>query len=248
MLIEKLDRIEKSLQTEVRNAIRHLEPIKLDREVFFEILLQREWLSYFFTGVYDIILNRLSQHATSTRATIRQIIREEYPDLRWPPTGELPSHREDLVSDLLSMGMTEDRHRKSWFTSETKTAADESIDAIHYCLNTDFPDVSLIAYLRFWGEVLTAVEYKELWPRIRLLLGPRESKFYLPHIGHDEQQTLLAKIEDNVDSTTHADELGKFLARLVDSAPTKSRAVDCAEAACRKASDLKINFYRQFRS
>ncbi len=246
MLINRLDQTENVLQLEVCEAIQKLEPLELDRATFYEILLQREWVSYCFTPVYDIIQNRLSPLSITIKPTIRQIIQEEYPDSGWPPTGEVPSHREDLVTDLISMGVTEDQHRNSWFSAQTKVVMDESVESVRICLDTEFPDVALIAFLRFWGEVLTAVEYKQLKPRILMLLGSRPSRFYLPHIKHDEQINSLAGAEANTDSTTHADELGKHLARLISNSSSKSRAISCAEDSCKKAALLKVTFYAQF--
>ena len=73
---------------------------QIGQAAFLEILLQRRFLSLMFPVMYDVGIDGLTD-PTAIRV-VREILREEYPD----PSGQTPSHREDLVADLVTLGAT----------------------------------------------------------------------------------------------------------------------------------------------
>ncbi len=74
--------------------------------IFFRsILLERRWISYHFTPIYNIGLDLLSAKHEAARQVIRRIIREEYPNDRG--SWKTPSHREDLMTDLRAIGASD---------------------------------------------------------------------------------------------------------------------------------------------
>ncbi len=70
----------------------------LPEGLFLEVLLQRRFISLIFPVVYDVGIDALGDDAAIR--LVRQIVREEYPDA----SGRTPSHREELVHDLVSLG------------------------------------------------------------------------------------------------------------------------------------------------
>ena len=54
--------------------------------------------------MYDVGIDGLDGSRPRSRL-VREILREEYPD----PSGATPSHREDLVADLLALGATREQ-------------------------------------------------------------------------------------------------------------------------------------------
>ena len=50
--------------------------------------------------------------------------------------------------------------------AETRQVRLASLEALQNCLNQPHSDLALIAFLRFWAEVLVSVEYECLWPRL----------------------------------------------------------------------------------
>ena len=108
-------------------------------------------------------------------------------------------------------------------------------------------NLQLIAFLRFWGEVLTAIEYEALWPRIKLLLRNQASVFYAYHMAHDKRACTLAAVLANQHSSTHADQLGRALVRLIPSeGKAREAAIRAVIVATKQARQNKDMFYAQF--
>lgn len=195
-------------------------------------------------------LNFLSIEADCARSTIREIIQEEY------PIGvDIPSHRENLMTDLIQMGVKHSEIKKTVPTKETLTSIREAFESIiKFSHNEKFSDIMLLAFLRYWGEVLTALEYKLLWSKINELLEGKNSVFYFAHIKHDEDSDeldVIAKTHEK--GFTHADKLGRRLAEVIAITQHKHQAIEDKNAAINSAIEAikgstqnKIDFYRQF--
>lgn len=246
MSLDQLDALEVSSEARLRKAIAHLNPNEMHERRFHALLLQRYWISQEFTHIYDVALDRLTDRSAAAQEVIRRIIREEYPVTRklvW----KTPSHRENLVSDLYALGVSRREFVSSRPSKETEeTVADAKALVLTYG-RMPTGDVPLLAFLRFWGEVLTALEYSTLWSRIESLLGGTPSKFYEFHMNHDEKLALMSDIAHRTDLTTHADKIGHSIAGLIHA--DSARSVDLmhlAAGATRKATLNKLKFYRQF--
>lgn len=183
---------------------------QLDDAAFLEVLLQRRFLSLLFPVIYDVGIDGLSDEITIR--LVREILREEYPD----PTGATPSHREDLMSDLLTLGATRPQVLAVRPSAITTGVVAETL-ALMLDATADGGDVDVLTILRFWGEVLVSVEYGELWRRMR---GSFEgigvaSRFYHPHHHHDGREPLALASQA---SSTHSGRLGACLARELGAA------------------------------
>ena len=245
MDIQLIDIAEDQGIKELRDCILRLNPSTTTREKFYEILLQRYWVSEEFTHIYDTALNRLTPASLAARPIIRRIIREEYPyeDASY----QTPSHREDLVTDLLNAGISWEQFSKTKPSRQTGRVILDARATINCYGGEPEGDILLLTYLRFWGEILTAIEYDTLYPRIEKLLNKKESCFYLYHKLHDEKHHALNGAEHSTVALTHADVLGKVLAKqlTLDNSSLAGK-VNHALRATKKALRNKINFYKQF--
>ncbi|BAZ43149.1 hypothetical protein NIES4102_01450 [Chondrocystis sp. NIES-4102] len=90
------------------------------------------------------------------------------------------------------------------------------------CIGKTASDAQLIVFLRFWAEVLVAVEYSCLWQRISERLDSKNSQakprseFYYFHLVHDNRSSDLGQ-ENLLGGLTHAQELAIHLTRLMSS-------------------------------
>lgn len=245
MHLEELDDLESRSEKKLRETIAGLKPDCAPIKEIHRILLQRYWLSEEFTHIYDVALNRLTLASSDAQEVVRRIIREEYPvdERGW----RTPSHREDLVTDLVHLGVTRAQFARSRPTLKTRaTIAQARAIVLNFGMESK-PDIALLAFLRYWGEVLTAVEYSAFWPRISAELGERESVFYLYHKAHDEKVTPMTQILHRVDLTTHADKMGEFVAKEVSyEGDNPDASFKLATLATQKAIANKLLFYRQF--
>jgi len=178
---------------------------QLDDAAFLEVLLQRRFLSLLFPVVYDVGIDGLGDETAIL--LVREILREEYPD----PGGATPSHREDLVADLLALGATREQILASRPTAATAAVIEETL-ALMLDGAAQHGDVAVLTILRFWGEVLVSVEYGEFWRRMGGCFEAAgvASRFYHPHHHHDGREPLALASEG---SPTHSGRLGACLAR-----------------------------------
>jgi hypothetical protein len=193
-------------------------------------------------------LNFLTVEAGCAKPTLREIIQEEYPQ-------GMPSHREDLVTDLIQLGVKHLEIKKTVPTKKTVTAIKEAFESIiTFSHNENFSDIMLLAFLRYWGEVLTALEYELFWPRIKKLLDGKNSVFYSAHIAHDKDSYELDTItRTHEEGFTHADKLGRGLAEVItitqrkyQATEDKNAAINSAIQAIKCSTKNKIDFYHQF--
>ena len=207
---------------------------RLSPGAFLEVLLQRRFLSLMFAAVYDIGIDGLDDE-TAVRL-VREILREEYPD----PSGVSPSHREDLVADLLALGATRTQVLASRPSDVTAgVVADTLTLMLDAAAASD--DVAVLTILRFWGEVLVSVEYGEFWRRMEGVFSAAgvASRFYHPHHHHDGREPLS---EASASSATHSGRLGACLSGLLPA----DGASACFEETERRVLDLRLRFYGQF--
>jgi hypothetical protein len=209
---------------------------RLDQDAFLDVLLQRRFLSLLFPVVYDAGIDGLSDPAAVR--LVREILREEYPDA----TGATPSHREELVVDLLALGATREQILAARPSAVTARVIEETLALMLDAAATG-GDVEVLTILRFWGEVLVSVEYGEFWRRMegQFEAAGIASRFYHPHHHHDGAEPLAAAAES---STTHSGRLGLCLARLLPDGDAAERFA----AAERRVLETRLRFYDQFAS
>lgn len=169
--------------------------------------MQRRFLSLLFPVIYDIGIDGLTD--PTARTLVREILREEYPDA----SGATPSHREDLVSDLIALGATRSQVLRTRPTAVTAAVIEETLALILEAAAAQ-SDVQLLTILRFWGEVLVSVEYGEFWRRMaeRFDSAGVASRFYHPHHHHDGREPLSTASQS---SRTHSGRFGACLVRLL---------------------------------
>lgn len=211
----------------------------LSQADFVNLLLQRRFLSLAFTPVYDLAIDGLTH--IKAKQSARRILREEYPGER----GTVPSHREDLVSDLLQIGVTHYQIMNAAPSDATFRTLQRTFAMFAGDPDTPHYQVKLMTLLRFWGEVLIAAEYQMLWSRLETMglqkSGVQSSRFYHPHITHDAKHKPLTQYS-LVSATTHSDLLAFSLHTLLD----KEEAIAyCAEVETEILA-IKSSFYDQF--
>ena len=210
---------------------------------FLEILIQRRFLSLSIVNIYEFVIDALTDE--EVKRTVRVILNEEYP--RNTKGIPLLSHRELLFQDLLNLGATREMILTMPETPVTKMLRDESYKLIGNCLGEEYFQVGLVAFLRFWAEVLVSIEYSCLWQRIseRLSTGQSDSKvrseFYYFHMIHDRRNSDIGDASF-LGGLTHSQELAIHLQRLICSEDALFYCINIEE----KAYQLKYQFYNQF--
>ena len=207
---------------------------RIEQSGFLAILMQRRFLSLLFPVVYDIAIDALSD--TTARTLVREILREEYPDA----SGGTPSHRENLVSDLVTLGASKQQVLESRPTVVTASVIEGTLARMLDAAEAR-SDVRVLTTVRFWGEVLVAVEYGVFWRRMQGMFrdAGQASCFYQPHQHHDGQEPLATA---SPTSQTHSGRLGASLARLLR---TQGEVEQLARTE-QQALDARIHFYDQF--
>jgi len=207
------------------------------------ILIQRRFLSLSIVNLYEFVIDALTDE--QIKRTVRGILNEEFP--RNTKGVPLPSHRELLFQDLLNLGATSEMILTTPETPTTRKVRDESYQCMTSCLGEKQCQVGLVAFLRFWAEVLVSVEYSCLWQRIseRLSNGQSQhkirSEFYYFHMIHDSRNSDIGQ-ESILGGLTHSQELAIHLKRLISS---ENALVYCFNLQ-ENVYQLKCQFYNQF--
>jgi hypothetical protein len=198
-------------------------------ESLVTLLLQRRFVSMTFTPVYDLGIDALNSPAAIALA--REIVREEY------PRGK-PSHREDLVSDLVAIGVSREQILASRPTPETTAVVVETLALMGEAASAA-NDVPVLTMLRFWGEVVVATEYGELWKGLAPYFASpaRPSRFYYEHYQHDGIEALAT-----ASSATHSGRLGVCLRGMLDG----PRAITAFTHIETRILRTRMRFYDQF--
>lgn len=217
----------------------------MSTEALHEMLLQRRFYSICFTPIYDMAIDGL-ENQTAIEVS-RTILREEYPRL----DGKRPSHRENLAHDLQALGILRDQIMQTLPSSVTLETLRQSFLLLRRAETepTLLYQIRLLTVLRYWGEVLVSVEYRQFWPRLSMEgltnSGDEEmrSRFYYPHLTHDARRYGFGDPQLAL-SRTHSDRLATILQFLLGEAGTDGIA-HCARIEHQIVS-LKNTFYDQF--
>lgn len=242
-MIETLNDYETSLIKKFRSHPLFNQIDAITWQNLLAILIQRRFLSLSIINFYEFVIDALTDE--QIKRTVRAILNEEFP--RNTKGIPLPSHRELLFQDLLNLGATSEMILMTPATSTTQKVKDESYQQIVSCLGEKHCQAGLVAFLRFWAEVLVSVEYSCLWQRIseRLSNGQSlhkiRSEFYYFHIVHDSRSSDIGQ-ESILGGLTHSQELAVHLKRLIRS---EDALVYCLSLQ-QNAYQLKCQFYDQF--
>jgi hypothetical protein len=243
MMIEKINSFEISLIEKFKSHPLFIQIDELPWPNFLEILIQRRFLSLSIVNIYEFVIDALVD--LESKRTVRGILNEEYP--RNTKGVPLPSHRELLFQDLLNLGATYEMILKTSETPVTQMVRDDSYKLMVSCLDEEYCQVGLVAFLRFWAEVLVSIEYSCLWQRIseRLSNGQSNDKvrseFYYFHKIHDSRNSDIGK-ESLLGGLTHSQELAIHLQKLISSEAALLYCINIEESVYQ----LKYQFYDQF--
>ncbi|NCJ05453.1 hypothetical protein GS597_02775 [Synechococcales cyanobacterium C] len=242
-MIETLNDYEISLITKFRSHPLFNQIDAIAWQNLLTILIQRRFLSLSVVNFYEFVIDALTDE--QIKRTVRGILNEEFPrDTKGIP---LPSHRELLFQDLINLGATSEMILITPETPTTHKVRNESYQRLVSCLGEKHCQVGLVAFLRFWAEVLASVEYSCLWQRIseRLCNGQSphkiRSEFYYFHMIHDSRNSDIGQ-ESILGGLTHSQELAIHLKRLI---LTENALVYCLNLQ-ENAYQLKCHFYDQF--
>lgn len=229
-LVERLNQLDDRIITNFRSTPVLVDLRRLSNSEFEDILIQRRFLSLAFTPFNDQAVDGLEDE--EAKQIVRELIREEYPQ-------NAPSHREDLVTDLLARGLTKERILSVRPTPATIKTIYGLFELVKF--GNRYYDVKAISSLRMAGEVLVAEEYSFYVSEFerRYGLKPKNSVFYGSHLEHDRKQKPIG-----INGKTHSDKLGNVLARLVDTEEKLKVANESSDSALR----VKAGFYYQFLS
>ena len=242
-MIEKINTFETSLIEKFRLHPLFIHLDALTWNDFLEILIQRRFLSLSIVSIYEFVIDSLTDQ--KIKSTVRGILNEEYP--RNTKGVPLPSHRELLFQDLLNLGATYEMILTTPETSVTKMIRDESYKLMGSCLGKEYCQVGLVAFLRFWAEVLVSIEYSCLWQRISEHLSSGQShnkvrsEFYYFHMIHDSRNSDVGK-ESFLGGLTHSQELAIHLQELILSEEALFYCINIEKTVYQ----LKYQFYDQF--
>ncbi|MEG4403747.1 hypothetical protein [Microcoleus sp. MON2_D5] len=242
-MIETLNDFEISLINKFRAHPLFMQIDAIVWQDLLEILIQRRFLSLSIVNIYEFVIDALTDQ--QIKRTVRGILNEEFP--RNTKGVPLPSHRELLFQDLLNLGATPEMILATPETLTTQMVRDKSYKLMVGCLGEKHCQVGLVAFLRFWAEVLVSVEYSCLWQQIseRLSNGQSNhklrSEFYYFHMIHDSRNSDIGK-ETILGGLTHSQELAIHLKRLISSEEALVYCLNLQE----NAYQLKYQFYDQF--
>jgi len=242
-MIEAINSFEISLIEKFRSHPLFIQIDAIAWHDVLEILIQRRFLSLSIVNIYEFVIDALADQ--QIKRTVRGILNEEYP--RNTKGIPLPSHRELLFQDLLNLGATSEMILTTPETPVTQMVRDESYKLMISCLGEKYYQVGLVAFLRFWAEVLVSVEYSCLWQRISERLSNEQSnhkirsEFYYFHMIHDSRNSDVGK-ESFLGGLTHSQELAIHLQRLISSEDALLYCINLEGIAYQ----LKYRFYDQF--
>jgi hypothetical protein len=148
-----------------------------------------------------------------------------------------------MKEDLFELGITRQAFVTSKPTAATRRAIVGTLELVADAGRRDDADLRLVTLLRFWGEILVAVEYGRMWERMAPSFatgGGSSSRFYYPHHMHDAKAHPLTGV--SLLSTSHSDRLATRLVDLLSRAPSGAPFTATETRALR----LKESFYDQF--
>lgn len=242
-MLQPINEHETTLITKLRSHPFWLRLPTLSHEDFLAVLIQRRFLSLRIVNIYELAIDILTDAAA--KQTVREILHEEYP--RNSKGVALPSHRELLFQDLLHLGATPKLILTTPETSQTQEIAAASYELIASFFGDSQAEIRLIAFMRFWAEVLVSVEYGCLWQRLSSRIASKaiadkpRSEFYYFHMIHDRRNSHLGQ-ENLLGGMTHSEELATHLVRLINNSEDVAACLEIEAIAFQ----LRSQFYNQF--
>jgi len=228
----ELDAIENSLMQRHSSNLDKIISNLSDRK-FKNLLLQRRWTSYAFTPLYDFAIDSMANE--KTKQILRKIRNEEYP-------ANIPSHREDLVHDLMTIGINLKNIVNTVQSEETFSVIAKEFNFLKIRETQELHDIKALAFLRFNLEILVSVEYGVFIKRLENLgLSKKNSKFYWPHYIHDMKRCPIGA---GSHSGTHSDRLAQTLAEILDSGTKIQFCMKITEASYKLRSEVFNQFKR----
>ncbi|MBI4163103.1 MAG: iron-containing redox enzyme family protein [Candidatus Aenigmarchaeota archaeon] len=220
---EELDRYENVLINKFKNHVVLKNISKLSDNNLKRLLLQRRLISLEFTPLYEQTICGLEHE--EAKKILRWLIIEEY-----PPNNQ--NHREDLVTDMMKLGLTKKEILNVKPTTLTNMTIKKLFDSIEYSENNY--DIKALSTLNIAMEVLVSEEYGVIIPELqkRFAFNFIGSAFYGPHYQHDSKNTLGG----------HSNKLNGVIKNFVDSKEKLEIAKNCMANAC----EIKMEFYDQF--
>lgn len=222
--------IEEYEQEEISRFRKDLELTNLSNTEFENILLQKRLFSLeFFERFYNTALCSLGNE--EAKAIARGIIRDEYPE-------DMPNHREDIVYDLIQIGLDKDTILRAELTAGTKETIDAMLGLVKYNGEPHY-DIHSVTALRIAGEVLAGEELEIICGELerRYGLTKEKSAFYWPHAEHDKKTAPVG-----YKGTSHSDRFGELLAVLV----TSDKELEIVKSAVDDSYKARSGFYKQF--
>jgi hypothetical protein len=210
----------------------------LNDDMFNSCLIQRRYISHLFTPVYDLAIDHLDDEECKNIA--RKILGEEYPDNK-------PSHRELLMIDMMKIGINREKILFTPLSEATKKLISASLALLFKkdC-NANHHQIRILTVLRFWGEVLVAIEYQSFWEVLKKRglsseEGENKSIFYEPHIVHDSKKKSFTD-NDYLMFFNHSDRLTIQLKKHLNSIDD----FDFCKKLSNEVLSIKSEFYNQF--
>ncbi len=201
------------------------------------LLVQRRFLSLAFTPLYDMAIDATDD--LDCKNALRDILREEY------SPGAPTTHREDLVEDLKSLGVTEEQIRRAAPSTRTRESLFQLFELARQTRDTALHGIQVLSLVWCAGEVLVAEEYQRLWPRLEQLgLSRKSSLFYWPHISHDQPMSSIEDRSLTLEPRGHADRIAECLRDALLAGPPGSAETSCE--ALWASLRAKSCFYDQF--
>ncbi len=244
LLLKNFDEIENDFIKRLRQHPVFVNIMSINDELFGKVLMQRRFLSIYFTPMYDISIDILESE--NAKIIARKIVREEYPG----EDGNRLSHRESLFSDIVSLGYNKDAILSTRKTSSTRDVLGDMFDLIYLSRSFNKGDLGILSILRFLFEVLVSEEYFMYKKRIEHMglccsetSAPNSirSKFYGPHILYDSK-TSKSILDIGPNQISHSDQLTKLLNELI----VDEEALSIVCSLMEKSIKIKCKFYSQF--
>lgn len=194
----------------------------LNHARFIHLLLQLGHLSRDFVPWYERAKQGLEME--SAKEVLRNILRDEIPR-------DAPTHQDDRLADLERLGVSKQQALNTRATSRTKKTILRLKALVRYP-QSDY-DLRVMVTLRIAGEILVAETYRHIVPALmrRFKMSPEESRFYYPHLVHDEKE-----------AGGHTDSFNAVLNKLI----TDTRTLHVARESARNAFEVRLAFYDQF--
>lgn len=227
-LIQRLEQRENEVIEQFRRELQLL-PSLTDQEFNRVLLDKRMQALHGFEPFYNTAICSLENEEAKQIA--RGIVLEEY------PAGQ-PNHREDAVYDLISIGIPRERILRTELSEGTKSSISALLELVTYDGSGHY-DVRAVTALRVAGEVLPGEEFLAICNELerRYNFTKDKSRFYWPHLGHDQKTTPLGEY-----GTSHADRFGKVLAQIA----TSEAKLQVATKSMNDSCEARSIFYGQF--